>query len=109
MNFDLPVHRVVRKDAPITSLIGANSVDMAKTTEEVYTAIESFGERGCISDEVRKVLSHRAYGTVTSKYSWLKDQGYIKVDMRVRKGKTGRPQHIMWTYDNYKESNNERI
>jgi hypothetical protein len=109
MNFDLPVHRVVRKDAPITSLIGANSVDMAKTVEEVYNVIESFGEQGCISDEIQEILSHRSYGTVTSKYSWLKSKGYIKVDMRVRKGKAGRPQHIMWTYDNYKESNNERI
>ena len=103
MNFNLPVHRVVRKDAPITSLIGANSVDMAKTTQEVYEAIESFGEDGCISDEVLSTLSHRAYGTVTSKYSWLKEQGLIKVDMRVKKGKTGRPQHVMWSTNNYKK------
>jgi response regulator of citrate/malate metabolism len=82
---------------------------MAKTVEEVYNVIESFGEQGCISDEIQEILSHRSYGTVTSKYSWLKSKGYIKVDMRVRKGKAGRPQHIMWTYDNYKESNNERI
>ena len=77
---------------------------MAKTVEEVYNVIDSFGEEGCISDEVQEILSHRSYGTVTSKYSWLKRQGYIKVDMRVKKGKAGRPQHIMWTLNNYKEA-----
>ena len=104
MNFNLPVHRVVRKDAPLTSHVGANSIDMAKTVKEVYDVIESFGNKGCISDEVQATLSHRSYGTVTSKYSWLKDKGYIKVDMRVKKGKAGRPQHIMWTLNNYKEA-----
>jgi hypothetical protein len=107
MDFSVDPHRMVRRNAPKTSHWAVHSVDLTKTAQSVYETVESFGTQGCISDEVQAVLIHRAYGSVTSQYSHLKDKGYIIIDHRTRKGKTGRQQHVMWTNNTYKEQENE--
>ena len=70
-------------------------------SEQVLKVISSAGKKGVTSDEVLKALPGIPYGSITSKYSSLKNSGHIKIDGRTRGGASGKQQHIMWSKKNY--------
>ena len=83
-----------RKQDPNTSCEAAQSVDTSKLERLVYEAIKSFGDRGCISDEVRAKFPNLSYSSVTARYKALGDKGFIVFD-GTRKGASNRQQRIM--------------
>ena len=98
-----PVHKLVRTKDPVTSHEAAKTVDTNRMEQVVLEAIQSFKEKGCISDRVLSKLSHHRYSTVTARYKQLKEKGLVKVDDRKRKGRSGRGQLVMWATEFYVE------
>jgi len=66
--FGTEPHKLVRKYDPATSIEAASKVDSTRLEKLVLETIESFGVRGCISDEVQANLSYLPYSSVTSKH-----------------------------------------
>ena len=92
-----------RRDAPDTSIEAAYSFNVGAVQQIVYDAINSFGDEGCISDQVLDYLSQMGYATVTARYSELYDRGLIFYDGK-RPGRSGRNQRVMFTKDMRKPS-----
>lgn len=92
-----------RRDAPDTSIEAAYSFNVSAVQQIVYDAINSFGDEGCISDQVLDYLSQMGYATVTARYSELYDRGLIFYDGK-RPGRSGRNQRVMFTKDMRKPS-----
>jgi len=92
-----------RRDAPDTSIEAAYSFNVNAVQQIVYDAIDSFGDEGCISDQVLDYLSQMGYATVTARYSELYDRGLIFYDGK-RPGRSGRNQRVMFTKDMRKPS-----
>jgi hypothetical protein len=67
----------------------------------VLDVIQSYGERGCTSDEVRNHLTGLSYSSVTARYSSLERKGLIIRDGRTRAGNRGSSQMIMWDTECY--------
>ena len=88
-------NKLVRRDSPDTSHEAAKAVDSAKLEALVYEAIRSFGERGCISDEVRALFPRLPYSSVTARYKALIDKGFIEETGERRKGLSGRAQRVL--------------
>ena len=84
-----------RSDSVDTSKQAAESVDTTRLEELVYNAIKSYGDRGCISDEVRNMFKNLPYSSITARYRSLLDKGYIVDTGERRKGKSGRTQRVM--------------
>lgn len=91
--FGTPIHRLVRRDDPVTSYEAAEKIDTTKMEQMVLEAIKRFPE-GCISDEVLAEFPHLPYSSVTGRFKALYEKGYIEIT-GVRKGKSGRNQRIM--------------
>lgn len=87
--------KLVRHDDPDTSHASAKKVDSSKLEGMVYDAIRFFGERGCISDEIRQHFAHLPYSSVTARYKALLDKGFIEDTGERRAGNSGRPQRVM--------------
>ena len=92
-----------RRDAPDTSIEAAYAINVNAVQQIVYDAINSFGDEGCISDQVLDYLSQMGYATVTARYSELYDRGLIFYDGK-RPGRSGRNQRVMFTKDMRKPS-----
>jgi len=92
-----------RRDAPDTSIAAAYAINVNAVQQIVYDAINSFGDEGCISDQVLDYLSQMGYATVTARYSELYDRGLIFYDGK-RPGRSGRNQRVMFTKDMRKPS-----
>ena len=73
-----------------TSVDALASIDVTKLERIVLTAIQSFGKKGCISDEV--LLGYR-YSSITPRYRALIDNGLIEI-IGTRKGVSGRQQRV---------------
>jgi len=86
-----------RTNDPFTSHEAANKIDAGRMETIVYGVIDSFGESGCISDQVLYALPEYRYSSVTARYKALKDKGLVIVDGRTIKGESGRGQLIMWS------------
>lgn len=95
LDFSVPLHRVIRKGAADTSIEAALSTDLKTNQERVYNAIKSFGDDGCISDEVLEYLHPRPYGSITSQYGFLIEKGYVELTGERRPGKSGKNQRVM--------------
>jgi len=91
--FGTPIHRLVRRDDPVTSYEAAEKIDTTKMEQMVLEAIKRFPE-GCISDEVLAEFPHLPYSSVTGRFKALYEKGHIEI-IGVRKGKSGRNQRIM--------------
>ena len=93
--FGTDPRKLVRADAPDTSIEAEESVDTSRLEGMVYEAIRKFGKTGCISDEVRALFPNYPYSSITARYRALLDKGFI-VDTGHRKaGLSGRNQRIM--------------
>lgn len=84
-----------RRGGPDTSRAAAYSVDTTHLEGLVYQAIASYGDAGCISDEVRERFSHFPYSSVTARYKALMDKGLIEDTGIRRAGRSGRGQRVL--------------
>ena len=92
--FGTDAKKLVRQESPVTSHEAAQKVDTAKLEKLVYEAILSFGEQGCISDEVLDKFPKAPYSSITARYRSLHDKGYIEI-IGVRQGRSGKNQRVM--------------
>lgn len=90
-----------RNTDPFTSHESAEKVDTNRMEGIVYAVIDSFGETGCISDQVQYALPEYRYSTITARYKPLKDKGLVIVDGTAFKGESGRNQLKMWSARHY--------
>jgi hypothetical protein len=94
-----PSYKLARKDNPSTSKESAKHVNTTKLENIVLNVIKRFGEGGCISDDVRKVLAVEepklSYSSITARYSALCDKCLIDYTGEKRKGDSGRSQRVM--------------
>ena len=92
------IYKLVRRDAPDTSIEAAESLDVSRLENLVLSVISSFPD-GCISDEVRKVCEEQYeldnYSSVTARYKGLADKGLIFYTGEHRKGNSGRNMRVM--------------
>ena len=86
--------KLVRRNAPETSVEAAKAIDTTNMEKIVYEAICGFPE-GCIQDDILLVLHQYPYSSVTARFSALKRKGLIEVTDDTRAGKSGRKQRIM--------------
>ena len=86
--------KLVRKNAPETSVEAAKAIDIQSMEKVVYEAICGFPD-GCIQDDILLVLHQYPYSSVTARFSALKRKGLIEVTDDTRAGKSGRKQRIM--------------
>ena len=101
--FSTPAFKLARSRDPSTSHDAADKLDVNKMERIVLAAITSFGSKGCISDDVLRILSDYRYSTVTARYKQLKEKGLVFVDTRKRQGLSRRNQLIMWSKEFYEE------
>jgi hypothetical protein len=92
--FGTSAQYLVRKEDPQTSHIAANNIDSATREIMVYEAIASFGDDGCISDDIIALFPFFPYSSITARYSALKRKRLIEV-IGSRIGRSGKPQSIM--------------
>ncbi len=92
--FGTPAHKLVRTEDPVTSHVAANSIDSATREIMVYEAIASFGDDGCISDDILDLFPFFPYSSITARYSALKRKRLIEV-IGSRVGRSGKPQGVM--------------
>ena len=86
--------KMVRRDAPQTSIDAAKSVKVTEMEQLVYDVILDF-EDGCIQDEVLAKLPHYPYSSVTARFRALLDKGYIIDTGKTRPGRSGRQQRVL--------------
>jgi hypothetical protein len=65
------------------------------TRTVVYETIKSFGEKGCISDEVLSLNYDMKYPTVTARYAELLKLNMIELTGEYRPGQSGKAQRVM--------------
>jgi hypothetical protein len=94
MKFGTFWQQLVRKNAPVTSVEAAASLDSASMEYRVYEVIATF-ENGCIQDEVLQILHNYPYSSVTARFRALLDKGYIFDTGLTRPGKSGRQQRVL--------------
>lgn len=72
----------------------------SKTVREtVYETIKSFGDVGCISDEVLKRNSDLRYSSITARYHELINEELVELTGEFRPGLSGRAQRVMRVKD----------
>jgi hypothetical protein len=94
MKFGTFWQTLVRKNAPVTSIEAAASLDSASMEQRVYEVIATFQD-GCIQDEVLQILNNYPYSSVTARFRTLLNRGYIIDTGLTRPGKSGRPQRVL--------------
>ena len=90
-----------RNNDPFTSHESANKINTTNMEKIVLGVIDSFGETGCISDQVQYALPEYRYSTITARYKALKDKELVIADGRAVKGESGRNQLLMWSARHY--------
>ena len=93
--FGTEARKLVRHDSPDTSHAAAEAVDTTRLESMVYEAIRSFGDAGCISDDVLAKFPTFPYSSITARYRSLLDKGYIKDTGHRRPGRSGKQQRIL--------------
>jgi hypothetical protein len=102
-------HTLHRTDGPDTSIDAAYSIDPSRLEKMVYKVIHGFGDRGCISDEVRAKLPHLSYSSVTARYRRLLDRSHIVDTGQRRPGNSGRAQRVMKAADRKGSQNYDSV
>lgn len=86
--------KLVRNDAPITSIEAAEKVDTTHMEQLVYEAIGMFPD-GAIQDEILDHLRGYPYSSVTARFRALLDKGLITDTGLTRPGRSGRKQRVL--------------
>ena len=94
-NFETPTHHLERRDDPDTSHEAAASLPVTHLETAVLEAIASFGEAGCISDQVRAKFPDLSYSSVTARFAALIAKRLVIVTGERRRGASGRSQRVM--------------
>lgn len=94
MKFGTFWQTLVRRNAPVTSIEAAATLDSASMEQRVYEVIATF-EHGCIQDEVLEILHNYPYSSVTARFRTLLNRGYIIDTGLTRPGKSGRQQRVL--------------
>ena len=87
--------KLVRRSDPDTSIDAACSLEAGGLEEKVFEVINSFGQAGCISDDVMRCMIGFGVQTVTPRYAKLIEKGFIEDTGERRKGLSGRGQRVM--------------
>jgi hypothetical protein len=95
LSFGTDPQKLVRTEDPDTSHASANAVDTTKLEALVYEAIKKYGDRGCISDQIRALYPSYPYSSITARYRALLDKGFIIDTGERRQGQSGRSQRVM--------------
>jgi hypothetical protein len=86
----------VGRDYPETSKQAAAKANTQARMTQVYKVIESFGDRGCISDQVLDALPDVPYQSITSQWGNMIDLGMIERTGETRTGsRNNRQQMVM--------------
>ena len=92
--FGTEPRKLVRRDAPDTSVQAACSVDTSLLESLVYNVIRRYPD-GVISDRIRDSFPEYPYSSVTARYKALIDKGLIEDTGRREKGDSGRSQRVL--------------
>lgn len=84
-----------RATDPDTSKAAGAVLDPTRLEREVLEVIKSFGDAGCISDQVEAALSHIKGSSLTPRYAGLSKKGLIEDCGDRRVALSGRKQ-IVW-------------
>jgi hypothetical protein len=87
--------KLVRTNDPDTSHAAANAVDSTTLERLVYEAIKTFGDTGCISDQILAMHPTYPYSSITARFRALLDKGFIVDTGERRPGKSGKPQRVV--------------
>jgi hypothetical protein len=93
--FGTEAKKLVRKNDPDTSRESATLVDSGRLEGMVYEAIKKFGDKGCISDQIRAMYPNYPYSSITARYRALLDKGFIVDTGERRQGQSGRSQRVL--------------
>ena len=94
-DFGTEAYKLRRANSISTSIEASEAVDTTKLEELVFNTIRSFGEIGCIADDVLSIHPTYPYSSLTARFSALERKGYIERLGDKRKGKSGRNQSVM--------------
>jgi hypothetical protein len=94
-NFGTEAHKLHRKDSLGTSIESAYSVDTTRLEEMVYNEIASFGNAGCISDDILYKYPSFPYSSITARFASLERKGLIYRNGEKKRGRSGRNQSVM--------------
>lgn len=84
-----------RSDSPETSVEAANAVDSTRLEKMVYEDIASFGDDGCIANDLLRLRPGFPYSSITARFAALERKELIYYRGDKRKGDSGRNQRIM--------------
>jgi hypothetical protein len=94
-SFGTPAHKLARKDGSDTSKDAAESVDTTRLEAMVLAAIENFGSRGAIADDILWMFPQFPYSSITARFSALIRKGFVSDTGERRPGRSGRSQRVM--------------
>ena len=83
-----------RNSDPDTSHAAARKVDATGLEQRVYEVIKSF-PKGCISDDVVRLIPEHGVQTISPRYAKLLQKGFIVDTGERRTGAAGRGQRVM--------------
>jgi hypothetical protein len=94
--FGTEPHEMVRAGDPDTSRAAARTVDTVTLEEKVFNIVVSFGERGCIGDDVAAQLDkqHRRW-SIWSRIAKLVQRKQLWLTGEKRLAVTGRYQQVV--------------
>lgn len=93
-HFGTEPYKLVRNNAPSTSIEAACQVNTTKLEKLVYESILKFGERGCIAHDVETMHADKAPESIHARFSTLFQKGLIEYTGEKRKGKYTRMQRV---------------
>lgn len=86
---------MARRTDPETSHDAAKSINTTRLEAEVLAAIRTFGDKGCIADEIEARLPHLQWCTLTPRFKPLLEKGLIEDTGDKRTGMSKRAQRVV--------------
>lgn len=95
MIFGTAFRKLVRRNAPETSIVAAALLNTSELEEMVYSTIKDFGHNGCIQDDVLRRHASYPYSSITARFRALIDKGLLEETGDKRPGNSGRMQRVL--------------
>lgn len=95
MKFGTSAKKLVRRKGSDTSWVAAALLNTSELEEMVYHTIKSYGQAGCIQDDVLRRHKSYPYPTITARFRALLDAGLIQDTGERRIAATGRSQRVL--------------